>query len=404
MIKQTLSCLSGLLILALAGKAQNNYNEISLPDLMKKRQQGDRNMVIVDVRTNGEYYDSVSRNKQSNIGRIKGAMHIELRNLQENPDAIKQLEAYKDKEIYLICSHSYRSRSASNILLRNGFAHVNNVQGGMTEWYRRYDEMARYMNAFYETSTAYKNMSPAQLANDLLTGRNPLLLGILSTPRFFWDSATKRSYDYYPVFKNAGYFNYGDSLQVLEKVQKEKGRPIVLFNMVNNGAAEIADWLTQKGIPDVHYLVGGNYYFYEYASNKQLVSKLGKYLVQKNTIRFITPVNYCGRMASSHAQLVDLRHDTLFNKKTSGIKRDYRYVQGSASFFNERGEQAFGQMFPDKKKEYVLMSQNGITGLELADTLAKKGYKIYWMMGGLQRLEWYTINVEDFNCKNILIE
>src|SRR5215831_18965436 len=96
--------------------SQPNYNEITLPQLMKKKQAGDNDMVIVDVRTKGEYGDT-SRNKASNIGRIKGAINVTLQDLQQNPDAVKQLDAYKDKDIYLVCSHSYRSRSASTILL-----------------------------------------------------------------------------------------------------------------------------------------------------------------------------------------------------------------------------------------------------------------------------------------------
>jgi rhodanese-related sulfurtransferase len=150
MTRKKLYCLLSFLIAAIASQAQNNYNEITLPELMKKKQQGDKNMMIVDVRSKGEYYDTVSRGKQSNIGHIKGAINITLQDLQQNPDAVKQLDAYKDKDIYLICSHSYRSRSASRILLNNGFTHVNNVQGGMTEWYRRYDELAPYRNEFLE--------------------------------------------------------------------------------------------------------------------------------------------------------------------------------------------------------------------------------------------------------------
>src|SRR5258705_4882218 len=129
MTKKSVFALFSLLAFALTAGAQNTYNEITLPELMKKKHNGDNNMVIVDVRSKGEYYDTVSRGKQSNIGRIKGAINIPVQELQQNPDAVKQLDAYKDKEIYLICSHSYRSRSASNALLRNGFTHVNNVQG-----------------------------------------------------------------------------------------------------------------------------------------------------------------------------------------------------------------------------------------------------------------------------------
>jgi len=79
-------------------------------------------------------------------------------------------------------------------------------------------------------------------------------------------------------------------------------------------------------------------------------------------------------------------------------------LDGSVNFFADKGEEQFTKEFTDKQKEYVLMSQDGIAGLELADALVKKGYKIYWLMGGLWRLEWYTINMEDFGCKNILVK
>src|SRR5258708_34102495 len=109
MLKRSLFLLS-CLALSAAAIAQNTYTEVSLPELMKKKQH-DPNIVIVDVRSNGEYYDSSSNYKQGNIGRIKGTKHIEVQELDQNPEAIKQLDAYKDKDIYLICSHSNRSRA-----------------------------------------------------------------------------------------------------------------------------------------------------------------------------------------------------------------------------------------------------------------------------------------------------
>ena len=151
-----------LSVILFDASAQHTYNEITLPALMKKRNGNASNMVIVDVRSNAEYYDSSSRFKNGNIGRIKDVVHIELQELEKGGESLKQLEPYRDKDIYLICSHSYRSRNASNILTRNGFKNVNNVQGGMTEWYRRYEDLLPYRNAL-ETSVRYKNISSAQL-------------------------------------------------------------------------------------------------------------------------------------------------------------------------------------------------------------------------------------------------
>ncbi|HMD01106.1 MAG TPA: rhodanese-like domain-containing protein, partial [Ferruginibacter sp.] len=228
MIRKIILSVSSLLIINFTLEAQATYNEITLPELMKKKHEGDKNMVIVDVRTKGEYYDTVSRGKQSNIGHIKGAINVTLQELQQNADAVKQLEQYKDKDIYLICSHSYRSRSASRILLNNGFTRVNNVQGGMTEWYRRYDELAPYRNEFLEKGISYNNISPAQVLDQLVQGKKVLLLGIRNSPRAWFDSFSLKLFRYFPIFKNTVYFNYADSLKILETARSQH-QPVVLF-------------------------------------------------------------------------------------------------------------------------------------------------------------------------------
>ncbi len=404
MTQKSLFCIASLLMFAFAAQAQQMYNEITLPELMKKKKDGDKNMLIVDVRTKGEYLDSFTWGRSSNIGRIKDAISVTLQDLRQKPDsAIKLLDAYRDKDIYLICSHSYRSRSASRILLNNGFTHVNNVQGGMTEWYRRYDELSPYMNEFLEKGTIYQNMAPSQFLNALQTGKNPLIFGIQSNPRFWWDSANIQFYHYYPMIRNTMFFNYADSMKIWDEVQKAKGRPIVFFNTVNNGAAEMADWLARKGIPNISYLVGGDNLFYEYVSNKQMPAKTDPLFKMQSAIHFITPVNYCAMTGNKNVQLIDTRHDSLFNKINEGVKHDYKHLKNSINFFAGKGQEQFEKEFPDKKKEYVFISDDYDT-LELADALTKKGYKISWLTGGFDRWEWYMNNVEDFKCNDMLVE
>ena len=156
-----------------SANAQNNYNEVTLPELMNKLEKKDPNMIIVDVRTRGEYHDTSSTYQQTNIGHIKGAINIPLQDFRKDPATVHQLDIYKDKAIYVICSHSYRSRVVSNMLLDSGFTHVNNTQGGMTEFFRRYNELAPFENDFYETSIVYKNIAPSQLLKQL-TGNKQL--------------------------------------------------------------------------------------------------------------------------------------------------------------------------------------------------------------------------------------
>jgi rhodanese-related sulfurtransferase len=384
--------------------AQNTYTEISLPALMKKYQQNASNMVIVDVRTQGEYHDTVGRYKSSDIGRIKGAINITVQDLDQKPETIKQLEQYKDKEIYLICSHSFRSRFASNILLKNGFTHVNNVQGGMTEWYRRYDELAPYRAAL-ETSIPYKNTSSGELFDQLVNKKDILLIGINVVPKMPWDSTTAKYLHYYPTFKKAVYFNNTDSLKILELVKQQPGKPVILFNNFSIGGAEIADWLAGQGIPNVQYLVGGMNYFIEYAANKNQLKKAAQLLTADNSIQYITPLYFCNELAGKQgATLIDLRHDTLYNKVNDGIKNNYTHVKGSVNFNAEKGVEAFEQQFPDRKALYTMVSRNGGDGLKLAEELSKKGYTINWILGGMQRFDWYSINMETFRCTGYLLK
>ena len=102
--------------------------------------------------------------------------------------------------------------------------------------------------------------------------------------------------------------------------------------------------------------------------------------------------------------MIDVRHDTLFNKINAGTKHDYKHLKNAVNFFSGKEVSSFEQNFPDKKKVYVLVAENGLEGLELADALAKKGYSINWLIGGLQRWEWYMNNVEDFGCNDLLVQ
>jgi rhodanese-related sulfurtransferase len=236
--------------------SQNNYKEVSLPQLMQKAQQGSKGYIILDVRTPGEYMDTVPGGRHIGIGRIKTAVNVSLQDLLQKPETIKQLEQYKGEDVYVICSHSYRSRRISNLLLQNGFTSVNNVKGGMSEWYRNYDELKPYAATMYENNIAYHNMAPSQLYTRLQSKEPIELVGFMNPPRFFFDSLLMSFYPKFPDLKNTTWYRSGDSLQILEKVKGDKNKTIVLFNAIGGGGNETADWLAKKGFTNVYYLVG----------------------------------------------------------------------------------------------------------------------------------------------------
>ncbi|OFX60069.1 MAG: hypothetical protein A2046_16455 [Bacteroidetes bacterium GWA2_30_7] len=77
--------------------------------------------IILDVRTPGEYTK----------GHIEGATHINIADKAfENKINLMQ----KDKPIYVYCLSGGRSASASQILKKNGFKEVYNLDGGILSW------------------------------------------------------------------------------------------------------------------------------------------------------------------------------------------------------------------------------------------------------------------------------
>jgi len=76
------------------------------------------NYIILDVRTAGEFKE----------GYIEGAVNIPVSELES-----KLNELPKDKSIIIYCRSGSRSRSAADILVKNGFTHVYNM-GGIVSW------------------------------------------------------------------------------------------------------------------------------------------------------------------------------------------------------------------------------------------------------------------------------
>lgn len=79
------------------------------------------NALVLDVREDAEFAS----------GHITDARHIPLAKLAER---IKELEKFKDKPILVNCQGGVRSLKACDILRKQGFTNLNNLQGGLNAW------------------------------------------------------------------------------------------------------------------------------------------------------------------------------------------------------------------------------------------------------------------------------
>jgi rhodanese-related sulfurtransferase len=78
--------------------------------------------VVVDIRNKAEYEK----------GHIAGAVHLLLEKIQKNE--LSSLEKSKTKPIIVVCNAGMSASGAAATLLKNGFADVCILQGGMNTW------------------------------------------------------------------------------------------------------------------------------------------------------------------------------------------------------------------------------------------------------------------------------
>ncbi len=112
--------LSAVIFVGCAQTADENAITV---DQLREMMRDDSNLVLLDVRNPYELEDK-------SLGHIDGVLNIPLPELEKR---LGELDEFKDKDIAVICRSGRRSRTATDLLVKNGFNAVN-VLGGMVQY------------------------------------------------------------------------------------------------------------------------------------------------------------------------------------------------------------------------------------------------------------------------------
>src|SRR6185295_7069436 len=155
---------AGLLLIAITSNAQFKADNVKyttvFPEELCKTLMANQGYTLLDVRSQGEY-DDTSGAGGLNIGHVKNSMHIDIREL---PKRWRELLSYKDKPLFIYCSHSQRSRRASRMLSDSGFTKLFNIDGGLTNFYVQGIAQNPCPGYTIVSNVKYKIISPKQLA------------------------------------------------------------------------------------------------------------------------------------------------------------------------------------------------------------------------------------------------
>ena len=173
-----------LILLAINTNAQFKSDNVKyttvFPEELCKTLMANHDYTLLDVRSQGEY-DDTSSAAGLNIGRIKNSMHIDIREL---PKRWRELLSYKDKPLFIYCSHSQRSRRASRLLADSGFTKLYNVNGGLTDFYNQGIESNPCAGLEIVTTVPYKILSSKEFDTNVKQGKSYYIIDLRSDSIF----------------------------------------------------------------------------------------------------------------------------------------------------------------------------------------------------------------------------
>jgi rhodanese-related sulfurtransferase len=358
-----------------------------------KQFKSNPNAVLLDVRSQGEY-DDTSRSVGLNIGRLKATAHIDINQL---PSRWRELLPYKDQPIYVYCSHSQRSRRASKLLADSGFTKVVNINGGLT--YYNMLEMQKQCADLYQTSNAYKLISPFNICNFLSNEKDVFIIDVRKDSSFNGMAVEERQ-NAYGKFRNSVNIPLDRLSHSIATIPK--GKPILVVDEFGNNAVTAAKLLFQNEFLNVSILYNG--FDALISADKTDLGCINQYWQHQTPYTTVTPIEF-DQLAKKekNLQIIDVRPAEEFKNESKTTWRNIGAIKGAANIPLTELEAKLSTL--DKNKPVLVYQFGGPDAFTAAKTLTNKGYsKVYVLTPGLFSLRWQAANLSGkSNLKNWVV-
>src|SRR5579862_7163072 len=334
-MKKILSC-AAIFLLVHPLSAQFRYDNklyqtIFWEDLCKTLAQ-QKDYLLLDVRSPGEFSDTSSM-ANMNIGHLKGAMNIDIRELPEN---LQKLDSYKNKAIYVYCSHSQRSRRASKLLSEKGFNNVININGGMTALNLTKQQHFPCSQDLYQTNDNYQLISPADMCSLLSDDKEIFLLDVRKDSSFNGISGIELR-NAFGRFKNSVNIPFENLSNSLDRIPQNK--KIIVVDDFGNESAQAAKLLSEQGYKNIRVLFNG---LDEWVSTDPAeLSCKSVYIENNNAYHLITAEEFSKMTSQKDLLILDIRSDSEYRN----ISKSYwRNVGNIKQAVNIPAEQLTGRI------------------------------------------------------------
>ena len=393
---------AALLFCTLVGQAQFKADNVRyttvFPEELCKTLTANPGYILLDVRSQGEFEDTLSSSEDLNIGHIKGALHIDIRQL---PQRWRELLAYKDKPLFIYCSHSQRSRRASRLLADSGFTKLFNVNGGLTDFYNQAIESDPCTAFQIVTSVGYKVISSKELEANVQQGKSYVMVDVRNDSAFKGISAEEKS-------KAQGRFEEAINVP-FDKFMSQHSfvfpeKPILLIDESGDISPKAAKLLLGKGFKDVNILFNGMEGWNDYVLNAGLKSSIRqrKYV---NYDLFSPEDFYKITKSNQEYALIDLRTNDEFRNASKNYWQNIGRLKGAINI--PATDLPKSKLLPKSKDTPIVIygfnAQPEI--FTAAAWLKSSGYKtVSILSGGIWGIRWAAHNIQGKSDLNNLVE
>jgi rhodanese-related sulfurtransferase len=345
------------------------------------------NAIVLDVRSKGEFEDT-SQALNLNIGRLKSSIHLDIR---EMPVRWRELIEHKDKPVYVVCSHSQRSRRVSKMLTDSGFTNIINVNGGLTTL-NLLPAAADCRAELHHTSVGYKLVSPLDLCSFLDLNRDVFILDVRSDSAYRGMASDERL--------NAQGRIRGALNIPLASVDANfndiaLSKKILVVDDYGNESPQAAAILRDKGYTNVFVLFNGMDMLLG-RSQAEVPCAINR--VQYSSAYKIVPPDELEALLKKEkdARIIDVRPADEFNNQSKQTGRNMGRLRNAISLPWAGMEKRAGELSAYKNKTIIIYHLGSSPdAYKAARYLADQGFtKVYLLPGGLSSLRWQAANLK----------
>lgn len=380
-------------------KSDNVLYKTVFPQDLCKELEKNKDFLLLDVRSEGEYNDT-SSSTGLNIGHLKNAVNIDIRQVGNR---LNEIASYKNKPIFVYCSHSQRSRRVSKMLADSGFNHVSNINGGMTAIHLLDEKQMNCLNNMLSTHNGYTIISPAAVCKKLSSsGENIYLLDVRTDSS--WNHVTTNpKFNAYGYLKGSQHIALDTLASLLSVLPKDK--EIIITDINGADAAKAARMLKENGFEKVAVLIEGmDRWLY---SDKTGWACANDLYVPAVPYSIISSPEFAKFQSSAKNYLIlDIRSAEEFSNKHPESFRNIGHLKNAVSIPAADLAQRVAEIEKYKTAPLIVYAFSGSPeAYAAANTLVQNGFKdVTVLAGGLFNIRWTASNVQGMAYLHNLVE